>query len=123
MLSLVFVRSSSVQFKTYVEQLKSKVESITLSQALMKRAKDLDEILQSSEDWVSNAESHAQKVPGVKTYFQKLEDQMGSLLAQERVTRNPVVSRLSWKWRERSAVKITERTRENGVVPWAETNS
>jgi hypothetical protein len=46
--------------------------------------------IRSAEQWISNAELHAQKIPRVKDYYRQLEDKMRSLVARERRTQDSV---------------------------------
>jgi hypothetical protein len=89
-LSWQFERSSSAQFKIFADQLKSKGEGIILSAKLLSSAQELRQAVQSAEQWISNAELHAQRIPAVKDYYRKIENEMRSLVTRERGTPNSV---------------------------------
>jgi hypothetical protein len=80
----VFVRSTPDDFKAYADQLKSKGERIVLSRQLTERAQRLRQTVQSAEKWIGNAELHADRIPRVRAAYEKIENQMRSLVAQER---------------------------------------
>jgi hypothetical protein len=89
-LSWSFQRSSAAEFKAYADELKVKADGLVLSAALLRQARELHQIAQTAERWIANAELHAQRIPGVKDYYQKLENKMRSLVARERATPNSV---------------------------------
>jgi hypothetical protein len=80
----IFVRSTPDDFKAYADQLKSKGERIVLSIQLRERAQRLRQTAQRAEKWIGNAELHADRIPRVKAAYEKIEDQMRWLVAQER---------------------------------------
>jgi hypothetical protein len=80
----IFVRSTPDDFKAYADQLKSKGERIVLNRQLTERAQHLHQTVQNAEKWIGNAELHADRIPRVKAAHEKIEDQMRSLVAQER---------------------------------------
>jgi hypothetical protein len=80
----VFVRSTPDDFKAYADQLKFKGEKIVLSRQLTERAQRLRQTAQSAEKWIGNAELHADRIPRAKAAYEKIENQMRSLVAQER---------------------------------------
>ena len=80
----VFVRSTPDDFKAYADQLKSKSERIVLSRQLTERAQRFRQTVQSAEEWIESAGLHADRIPGVKATYEKIENQMRSLVAQER---------------------------------------
>lgn len=82
--ALVFVRSTPDDFKVCADQLRSKGEKIVLNRQLTERAQHLREMVQSAEKWIGNAELHADRIPRVKAAYEKIENQMRSLIAQER---------------------------------------
>lgn len=88
--SCVFVRSSPGEFKTDAEQLKSKANGIILTARLLRTAQVVRQTVQNAEEWIANAETHAQKIPGVEDYYRKLEEAMQSLVARERVAPSSV---------------------------------
>jgi hypothetical protein len=85
-----FVRSSPEDFKKCADQLRGKAEGVMISARLVERARRLHQAIEEAESWMANAKLHAQQIPAVKNYYQKLEDQMRSLLVQERATRDSV---------------------------------
>ena len=82
--SSVFVRSTPDDFKVYADQLKSKGGGIVLSRQLTEGAQRLRQTVQSAEKWIGNAELHADRIPRVKAAYEKIENQMRSLIARER---------------------------------------
>jgi len=85
-----FIRSSSLEFKEYADQLKLKAVGIRLSANLLDSAKSLHQTVQTSEQWRSNAELHAERIPAAKGYYREIETKMQSLVRQERVANNSV---------------------------------
>ncbi|MFI5088619.1 MAG: hypothetical protein ACHP7P_01000 [Terriglobales bacterium] len=79
-----FVRSTPDDFKAYADQLKSKGRGIVLSTQLTEGAQRFRQTVQSAEKWIGNAELHADRIPRVKAAYEKIENQMRSLVAQER---------------------------------------
>ena len=88
--SHAFARGTVAEFTTYADQLKSKGEGIALSRKLMDGAQQFRQTVADAEQWVANAELHAQRIPGVKTRYQEIERKMQSLIATERATHNSV---------------------------------
>jgi hypothetical protein len=88
--SSVFKRGSPKDFKDYAGELKAKAEGITLSSTLFRRAQQFRQTIQSAEKWISNAQLHAGRIPSVKDYYRKLEDNMRSAVTRERSTSNSV---------------------------------
>jgi hypothetical protein len=84
--SLSFIRSTPAEFKRYADALKSEGERIVLSRKLLNGANEFRETSQKAENWISNAELHAQRIPRVKDTYGKIETQMQRLLARERAT-------------------------------------
>jgi hypothetical protein len=80
----VFVCSTPDDFKAYADQLKSKGERIVLSRQLTERAQRFRQTVQSAEEWIGSAGLHADRIPRVKAAYDKIENQMRSLVAQER---------------------------------------
>ena len=80
----VFIRGTPTDFKAYVDQLKSKGEGLVLSKKLTDGAQRFRQTVQSAEEWIANAELHAQRIPRAKSRYQEIEDKMQSLVAQER---------------------------------------
>ena len=61
-----------------------------LSKKLLQGAQELRQTMQQAENWISNAELHAQRITRVKDTYEKIEHQMQSLIARERVTLDSV---------------------------------
>jgi hypothetical protein len=86
----VFKRGSQSDFKKYADDLKHIADTIALSKTLGQRSQQLRQAVQNAERWISFAELHSQRIPGVKDYYRKLESTMQSLVASERETSNGV---------------------------------
>lgn len=86
----VFARGTTAAFKTYADQLKTKGAGIVFNGKLMDGARQFHDTVQNAEQWIANAELHAQRLPGVRTRYQEIEAKMQSLVATERVTSNAV---------------------------------
>jgi hypothetical protein len=86
----VFAPGTAADFKTYADQLKAKGAGIVFSGKLMDVARQFDDTVRNAEQWIANAELHAQRLPGVRTRYQEIEAKMQSLVATERVTSNAV---------------------------------
>lgn len=84
--TFVFTRGLPEQFQGYTNQLKAKGEEIVFNAKLLKDSQELLRTTQIAEQWISNAELHAQRIPAVKDHYGKIEDKMRSLVAQERRT-------------------------------------
>jgi hypothetical protein len=84
--SAVFVRGTAVEFKRYADALKSEGERIVLSKKLLQGAQEFRQTMQQAENWISNAELHAQRIPRVKDRYEGIEHQMQLLVARERAT-------------------------------------
>jgi len=97
-----FVLGSPEELKKCADQLKAKAEAIVIGASLVERAQILRQVVEQAERWVANAELHAGRIPGLKDYYRKLEDQMRSLLARERATHDSVV-------RSQISVEINQR--------------
>lgn len=55
-----------------------------LSRKLSDGAQRFRQTVQSAEEWIANAELHAQIIPKVKVRYQEIEDKMESLVGNER---------------------------------------
>jgi hypothetical protein len=84
--TLVFARSSPEEFQRDTKQLKAKGQEIVFNAKLLKDSQELLRTTQIAEQWISNAELHAQRIPAVKDYYGQIEDKMRSLVAKERGT-------------------------------------
>jgi hypothetical protein len=85
-----FRRGSLDEFKSYGDSLKAKGEAIILNSKLVKNTQVLHQTVSDAETWISNAELHAQRIPNAKDHFQRLENQMRSLVAREHATLDSV---------------------------------
>jgi hypothetical protein len=88
--SMTFKRGSQSDFKKYADELKLKGGGIELSGVLLRRAQQFRAAIQSAERWISDAELHVQRIPGVKDRYRKIEDQMRFLVERERAAPNSV---------------------------------
>jgi hypothetical protein len=86
----VFARGTAADFKTYADQLKSRGANIVFSNKLTNGARQFRQTVQDAEQWIANAELHAQRIPTVRTRYQEIEAKMQSLVATERTTSNAV---------------------------------
>jgi len=84
--SETFERSSPSQFKAYADEMKSKGQSIAYSTKLMNLAQEYRETVANAENWIANADVHAERIPNAKASYEKIESEMKSLLARERQT-------------------------------------
>jgi hypothetical protein len=84
--SAVFVRGSAIEFKHYADDVKAEGERIVLSKKLVQGAQEFRQTMQQTENWISNAELHAQRIPRVKDRYEEIEHQMQVLVARERAT-------------------------------------
>jgi len=89
-LSWDFERSSVAEFKAYADELKANADRLEFTASLLKVAQELRQTVHTAEAWISSAELHARKIPEVEDYYQKLEEEMRSLVARERTTNNSV---------------------------------
>jgi hypothetical protein len=85
-----FRPASLDEFKTYADRLKAEGASIVFNSKLMNSAQEFRRSVLNTDAWISNSELHAQRIPAVKDYYQKLENKMRSLVAQERATPDSV---------------------------------
>ena len=90
----VFVRGAPADFKACVDQLKSKGEGIVVSKRLTDGTQQFRQTVQSAEEWITNAELHAQRIPRAKSAYQNIEDKMQSLVGRERTLPPNSVARL-----------------------------
>jgi len=86
----IFARGTAADFKSYADQLKVKGAGIVFSGKLMDGTRQFRDTVQNAEQWIANAELHAQRLPDVRTRYQEIEAKMQSLVATERVTSNAV---------------------------------
>jgi hypothetical protein len=88
--SAEYVPGSQEQFARYANQLKGKAGSIVLSSGLATRARKLTEAVNRAEQWMSNAQVHAQRIPNARSMYQQIESRMRTLLVREHSTANSV---------------------------------
>jgi len=86
----VFERSSPSQFKTYADEMKYKGQAIAYNNNLLNLARQYRERVVNAENWIANAEAHAQRIPNAKSDYDKIESQMRSLVGRERETPDSV---------------------------------
>jgi hypothetical protein len=88
--SAEYVPGSQEQFARYANQLKGKAGSIVLNSGLATGARKLTEAVNSAEQWMSNAQVHAQRIPNARAMYQQIESRMRTLLVREHSTANSV---------------------------------
>ncbi|HLQ75972.1 MAG TPA: hypothetical protein VK210_01375, partial [Terriglobia bacterium] len=66
--------------------MKSKGQSIVYSTKLMNLAQEYRETVANAENWIANAEVHAERIPNAKADYEKIESELKSLLTRERQT-------------------------------------
>jgi hypothetical protein len=96
-----FERSPSSQFKAYAEAMKLKGQAIAYNAKLLNLSQQYRETVANAENWIANAEAHAQKIPDAKAFYEKIESQMRSLVGRERQTLDAVT-------RSQISVVVTE---------------
>lgn len=79
-----FRRSSSEKFQKYVGQLRFRAKGLSMSLDLSNGARGLRQAIQNAEQWIPNAEMHAQRIPLGKKLYERIDDKMQSLIARER---------------------------------------
>lgn len=84
--SKAFERSSPSQFKAIADEMKSKGEGIVVSTKLLNFAQDYRKTVANAENWIANAQLHAQRIPNAKATYEKIESEMRSRLGRERAT-------------------------------------
>ena len=92
-----FVRSTAAQFKAYADEMKSKGQGIVYNTKLLNLAQEYRETVANAENWIANAEAHAERIPNAKTDYEKIEKEMRSLVGRERTD-----NRLSYQIANRS---------------------
>lgn len=85
-LSWEFQRTSANEFKKYADQLRLRAGGVLLSGDIVSRTQEMRRTIQAADGWISNAELHAERVPTVKSESLKIDDEMRTLVARERVT-------------------------------------
>lgn len=78
-----------MRVRAYVDQTEVGA-GIVLSRKLTDGAQQFRQTVQDAEQWIGNAELHAQRIPAVTTRYQEIEAKMQSLVATERTTPNSV---------------------------------
>lgn len=94
-------RSAPDEFKTYADELRFKAGGILQTANLRERAQGLHQAVSDAEEWIANAELHAQRIPRAKEYIRGFEDEMRSLVARERRTLSSVA-------RSQISVRVTQ---------------
>jgi hypothetical protein len=85
-----FERGSPSQFKAYADEMKSRGQGIAFNAKLLKLASEYRETVANAENWIENAEAHAQRISNAKTEYDRIEKQMTSLVTRERTAFDPV---------------------------------
>jgi hypothetical protein len=88
--SEAFERGSASQFKAYADEMKSKGQGIAYNAKLMNLAREYRETVANAENWIANAQAHAQRIPNAKADYDRIESQMHSLVERERQTLDSV---------------------------------
>jgi len=96
-----FVRSTPAQFKAYADEMKSKGQRIVYNTKLLNLAQDYRETVANADNWIANAEAHAERIPNAKTQYENIESEMRSLVERERTTTDAVT-------RSQIAVAVTQ---------------
>jgi hypothetical protein len=97
----VFEKSSPSQFKTYADEMRSKGQRIAYNTKLLNLAQQYRESVANAESWIANAEAHAERVPRAKVGYEKIEEEMKSLVGREQQTTDSVT-------RSQIAVAVTQ---------------
>jgi hypothetical protein len=96
-----FVRSTPAQFKAYADEMKSKGQRIVYNTKLLNLAQQYRETVTNADNWIANAEAHAERVPSAKAGYEKIEEEMKSLVGREQQTTDSVT-------RSQIAVAVTQ---------------
>ncbi|MGA8272615.1 MAG: hypothetical protein WB919_13730 [Candidatus Sulfotelmatobacter sp.] len=88
--SETFERSSASQFKVYADEMKSRGQGIAYNAKLLNLAREYRETVANAENWIANAQAHAQRIPNAKADYDRIESQMHSLVDRERQTLDSV---------------------------------
>jgi hypothetical protein len=88
--SETFERSSPSQFKTYADEIKSRGRGIAYNAKLLDLARQYHETVSTAENWIANAQAHAERIPNAKADYDRIESQMRSLVGRERQTLDSV---------------------------------
>lgn len=88
--SEAFERSSPSLFKSYADEMKSRGRGIAYNAKLLNLARQYRETASSAENWIANAQAHAQRIPNAKADYDRIESQMRSLVGRERRTLDSV---------------------------------
>jgi hypothetical protein len=88
--SETFERSSASQFKVYADEMKSRGQSIAYNAKLLNLTHEYRETVANAENWIANAQAHAQRIPNAKADYDRIESQMHSLVERERQTLDSV---------------------------------
>jgi hypothetical protein len=96
-----FVRSTPAQFRVYADEMKFKGQAIVYNTKLLSLAHQYRETVANAENWIGNAEAHAERIPNAKADYDKIESEMRSLVGREQQTTNSVT-------RSQIAVAVTQ---------------
>jgi hypothetical protein len=86
----IFERSSPSQFRTYADEMKSRGRSIAYNTKLLDLARQYHETVSTAENWIANAQARAGRIPNAKADYDRIENQMRSLVGRERQTLDSV---------------------------------
>lgn len=88
--SWLFQRASLEDFKTFADRLKADGAAIVLNSKLQNDVQKFHQAVSTAGAWISDAELHAERIPAVEDQLRRIENQMHSLVARERMTPNTV---------------------------------
>lgn len=89
--SFIFSRASAVEFKRDVDEVRAKAESVIIDAALANTVAASKETLLKTNTWMSDAQSHVQKIAGLEGYYKQIEVKMRQLVKKERWNSNSMV--------------------------------
>jgi hypothetical protein len=96
-----FVRSTPAQFRVYADEMKFKGQAIVYNTKLLNLAHEYRETVADAENWIANAEAHAERIPIAKADYDKIESEMRSLVGKEQHAADSVT-------RSQIAVAVTQ---------------
>lgn len=81
-----FHRDSPEEFQKLVGQLRFKAKGISMSLNILSGSQGLQQAVHNAEQWISNAEMHAQRISSGKEFYARIDNRMQSLIERERAT-------------------------------------
>lgn len=78
-----FGHSTAMLFQDYVNQLKCKSRSMLINAKLTADRKHLRQMIQSSKDWIANAQQQANRIPEAQAEYIRIEDKMRLAILKE----------------------------------------